>query len=88
MSALSLTSYAWAPTDFEDSKCIDVSDLNEKRYISKYGKICGCTDCGFDVLTYEKFENYLNDVEKNSNELTKIINIFKIKLNKKIFIQH
>ena len=71
VSALSLTSYAWAPTDFEDSKCIDVSDLNEKRYISKYGKICGCTDCGFDVLTYEKFENYLNDVEKNSNELTK-----------------
>lgn len=71
VSALSLTSYAWAPTDFENSKCIDVSDLNEKRYISRYGKICGCTDCGFDALTYEKFEDYLNDVERNSNELIK-----------------
>ena len=67
------STFAYTPSDTNDPKCIDIRNLNEKRWISlpeKPGKkVCGFKNCNVDVITFDKMPEYLQNLQKELKEL-------------------
>ena len=71
MSVCSTKTYAWAPTDFDDPKCIDVRKLGvDTDYITK-NKVCGCKTCSVDAVMYNRLDDYLTDLENRIESISK-----------------
>ena len=67
------SAFAFTPSATYDPKCIDIRNLNEKRWVSfpkKPGqKVCGCKTCQVDVMTFDKIPEYLDKVQQELKEL-------------------
>ena len=67
------SAFANVPSDTDDPKCIDIRNLNEKRWFSfpkKPGhKVCGCKTCEVDVMTFDKIPEYLKKIQQELKEL-------------------
>ena len=68
----SLVSNAYAPTDYHDYKCIDIRKLDVgKNFIKKDKNVCDCKTCSFAAMTYDKISDYITDLEKEFEVLSK-----------------
>ena len=71
---------AWAPTDFNDPKCIDLNGLGQKiDYISKGNPVCNCKTCTVDAMTYDRIENYVSKLNSQLNSIDRFSPINKQK---------
>lgn len=65
--------FAYTPSDTNDPKCIDIRKLNEKRWIflpeKKGKKVCGFKNCKIDIITFDKMPEYLQNLQKELQEL-------------------
>ncbi len=69
-----MVSSAFVPTNYKDSKCIDIRKLGvDSNYIKKDKNVCGCKTCGFAAMTYDKISDYVSDLEKEFDVLSKKI---------------
>ncbi len=67
--------YAWAPTDFEDVKCIDLRELGKTKDLIMLGqegeKVCGCKKCTVDAVLYNRLGDYIDELKRRFNMLLK-----------------
>ncbi len=57
---------AFVPTNYKDSKCIDVRDLGEDlKRITKEKSVCGCKTCSSDAMLYGEIPGYIDDLKKS-----------------------
>lgn len=74
--------YAWTPTDFNDPKCIDLSNLRTQGKgfllrVSKGKNVCGCKTCMIDAVTYTLLEDYISDLQKQLSVINQVIPVNK-----------
>ena len=65
----SLVTYAdWKPTEFINSKCINVTELEKTEGIITLGQkgevVCGRHKCTVDVVQYGSLDNYIDELGK------------------------
>ncbi len=78
ISVCSASIYAFAPTDFHNPKCIDLSKLcthNEgcTQLYSKEDNVCGCKKCSVVASTYDKIKEYIVKLLKELNFLDRMV---------------
>lgn len=61
------TTCAWAPTDFEDVKCIDLRELGKTKDLIMLGqdgeKVCGSEKCTVDAVLYNRLRDYIDELK-------------------------
>lgn len=70
--------FAWVPTDLNNPKCVDLKDFGkEGQKIVKGKNFCGCKNCEFTAITYDKLDDYLYgvlfDLDDNDAAIIKFI---------------
>ena len=76
LASSSATIYAWAPTDFDNPKCIDIRKLGKSTdYISIQEKVCKCKKCSIDAFTYGALKQYVEDQKKHIENLDTMIKL-------------
>lgn len=71
VNTCNITSFADIPYDYTDPQCIDIRRLGiETDFISKDSKVCGCKKCTLDAVTFNKLEDYVDELKKRFEVLT------------------
>lgn len=67
--------YAWAPTDFEDVKCINLRELGKTKDLIMLGQdgenVCGCKKCTVDAVLYNRLGDYIDELKRRFDVLLK-----------------